>query len=301
MTNNCRKIARTIGRTWEQGIALLPDTLFFLDSTFGISTAEALQAALHQEDFADREMILEFLLFPDDSIRLAIESLLDCRGLKHEQVAGIINDLLDTQTGIRLIHAQGPVSITVKNAIDQIQLFVTRLFLSRSLDTDICQCLEALLPKPLVLSSRCHLRCKGLVLTKEKKEILTLFIKNAGDRVKAFEALFETTLEILAQAPETESIEACFLKKREQEKKMLESIHRFEEKQERYGMEYLMMSKYPVPPDSLENTTERLQRLNVIIDEILGLFSMPAPRPLVRNLGNFDPQKDMEKLLKHLS
>ncbi len=83
---------------------------------------------------------------------------------------------------------------------------------------------------------------------------------------------------------------------------MLETIQQFEQKQDRYSMEYLMMQRYPVPPDSFENTFEKLRKLDIIINDILCLDTLfESSEPHARDFGRFDSKTDMQDILNLLS
>jgi len=82
---------------------LSSETLFFLDSTFGITSGLDLNDSLQDEEFPDRDMIIEMLLFPDQTSRLAIEPLLESAGLELTEELEI--------TGFLRLHADGRPSL----------------------------------------------------------------------------------------------------------------------------------------------------------------------------------------------
>ena len=300
MEANCRQIVDAIYRIWEKGITLSSEILFFLDSTFGITSTVELEYALKHGDLTDRDMIMEMLLYPDQRTHMAIEPLLGNAGLEQTQILEIKESLFGCNAGIRIHNPDGTEPLFIRLPHEQVEAYVRRLNLNRSLDPDICKLLENLLSRPILLSSRVLLRCGNFIFTEKKKNFLMIFIQNAGERNQDFSELFEITLSILSEAPEYGNIDDYFLKKRKQAANMLESIHRFEKNLDRYGMEYLMMSRYPVPHESLENIADTIRKLNIIIDEIFCFIPSTEPVPLVQNLGSFDPQEDMETLLKIL-
>ncbi|MFH2058957.1 MAG: hypothetical protein ABIJ59_08650 [Pseudomonadota bacterium] len=302
------RLARAIIKIWEKEIFLSKDILFFLESACGITTPFELEHALQNEDFTDREMILEMLLFPDQHDRLAIEPLLGKLSQDSKsgqgQITQIIDALVNAHSHILLKHPdrEGPISVDISHV--QAAVFVARFYLDRTIDPDIRQALESCLPEVDALGCKVLLRSTSKKLAQEKSFFLITFIQNAKGRFLGhytFYDLFKLTLTILGEVPENQPPESYFLKKRQQTKKMLIDIRQFEKKKDRFSMEYLMMSRYIVPQDSFENTFEQLRKLDVIND-IQGILSPLEPvSPQTRNLGQFDPQTDMDNILKILS
>ncbi len=285
-----KQVVKKIKQRWEKRHVLSNDTLFFLESTFSISEAFQLKDAMEQEDFPDRAIILEMILFPEQSMRLAVEPLLDSEGLKAEQVSGIVKYITNKSPRLTVGFPNEKAAITIKIPADQIELSISRLFLTHPVDPDICQMFEANYPTSTGLHCRVLLRCGNISFKKEKKQFLKRFILQAQKQYDGFNDLFELFLVILSDVPESVSPESYFLKRQAQEKNLLDCIRRFEEKRDRFGMEYLMMSRYQVPTDSMENVAQRLKKL-ALINDILDIRPLARPSLPVMDLDNFDLKK----------
>lgn len=304
---NLNSIVLAIKKIWEQDILLSSEDRFFLESSCGIFTARDLEQAMAQDGYEDRDMILEMVIFPDQDIRLSLEPLLGPDGLTSEDVSCAASKLYDDLDHICLVYPGHVSSLSVKMDSGHIGLFVTRLFLDRALDPQICKALADCLPRDTDLACRVLLRTRNSTacLDETKKQFLISFIQNAGRHIQdqgQWYDLFELTLSLVDGVPDNQSLENFVLSQREQAKKELTRIRKFEEKKDRYSMEYLMMSRYDVPTESYENTFKRLSQLETILNDILGLISPFEPlSPVVQDLGLFDPQKDMARILNLFS
>lgn len=303
MEKNVKKISQKISRAWEKGIVLSDDTLFFLDSTFGITDLKQVENLFLHGDSPDRGTVLEMILFPEQEIRLDLESLIDLQGLSNRQVSFIVNYLADKRTRFKLIHPGQKTSVLITASLDQIEQFIARLFLDRPVDRDICRALETNCSMKTVMTCRTFLRCRNIRLCNRKSKFLIHFIFKCPQPYREFTDLFELTSLILTDAPEKGDLNTYFLERRRQEKMLIKRICEFEEKHRRYSMEYLMMSRYHIPTESIENVDQRITKMNLIIDDILGIEPPPAspPDPCPADLGRFSKRKGLTRLFDILS
>ena len=300
MAEKSKQIVRTIDCIWRKGLPVSEDTLFFLETTFGITRCSELASILKRTDFQDLDMILEMLIYPDHQTRLAIEPFLGSFGPDCGDIDARIAVPLYSRQKIILNYPGRPSGVPLRISLAQARLYVNRLFLNRTADSDICKTLEDHLTPQDVLECKVCLRCAGLLLNDKKKEMFLAFIRNVSGFADPVHGLFEFFVDIMSQVPDGDDPAAYLLKKKRQEKKMLDRIRHFEEKKDRYSMEYLMMQRYPVPLDSMENTMERLKQLDTVIHDMLGIRTLPRPAPQALDLGRFDPEKDMSAVIRVL-
>ena len=97
------------------------------------------------------------------------------------------------------------------------------------------------------------------------------------------------------------SSEECLLAKRDELLESLRSIREFEKKQEQFGMEYLLMQRYPVPTESVEVVSDRLRTVIFITDKLLNLRPADCSALLQRDFGTFSSDQDLGRLFRILS
>jgi hypothetical protein len=297
-----RLIVREIEKIWKSGIRISPEVLFFLESTFGMTTAAEFEAVWEEDDSCDQEMVLEMLLFPDHQMRMSIEPALGRDGLNEEAVTSIAHALSRKFPTLQVTHSSWEKELRIPVSTDQAALFVSRLFLARSVDAGIDRALERCRPQEERLAARVWLRCRPIDVKDDVRQMLICFIENTNDMHPPFPSLFRLLADTLISKPVSLDARAVLIDRRKQEKQRLEQIQAFEEKQDRYGMEYLMMQRYPVPVDSFENTYDRLVKLDIIINDILGMDIPLSPvPPVVQTLGQFDPATDLKTVFNLLS
>lgn len=302
MDKTAVNIADAITKSWNKGIEVNDKTLFFLESSFGISTGADLKENLNDPESPDCEMILEILLFPDQQIRCEIEPLIEPEGVSDANIQTICNLLAKMNKTVRVYCPSWSDNVAIPLSKDQIEQFVARLFLAHTLDPDLDRTIKKFRSLKETVQCRVSLRKRKFKLTASNIQILSTLIQNAEKTKLRFRDLFELAIEIISENSESTDLHALFIEKRKQTKKMLVHIREFEEKKDRYSMEYLMMQRYPVPVDSFENTFKRLQYLDVLIEDILSIPSPVETLPAhVRDLGGFDPKTDMQNIINILS
>lgn len=290
-------------QTWKEELSLSGDVLFFLESVMGITSPVTLEHAVNDEEEQDRETILEMILFPGPLMRSALEPMLEPRGLTLSQIDFITQTLASNHPTLRMLHPGQTAPIVVQIPPDQVELFVSRLYLNKTLDPVICGALEKSFSTDIAMECRVMLRCHHAVFKGSNCQVLVDFIQKARDQKHQFTELFQFFLTIMSEAPVSGRIESYLLDRYNQEKKQLIEILKFEEKQARYSMDYLMMTGYQAPSDSLENVQTRLEKLDQIINDILCILPSidTLPHPHSIDLGRFDPKNGIKDLLKRLS
>ncbi|MCP3898952.1 MAG: hypothetical protein GY707_04360 [Desulfobacteraceae bacterium] len=294
-------IIQSIVKIWKKGIVIKPDELSFFESSFGISTFKELRETLNNEDFPEREMMLEYLVFPDQEYSFSTELLLGPKGLSEEKAGQITTYLIQNHSMLKIYDPDKSVHFFIEISPGHIKSFISHIYLTRQIDPDIIKAFEKSVSATDALHARILLRRKNYQLHDAQKKFLVGFIQKSKNITHDFLSIFELFFQILSQVPGSTDIESFFLDRQQQEKNMLIRIKKFEKKKERYNMEYLMLSRYTVPAESFETVFQRLEKLNVIIKDVLGIRSKQDFKPQVQYLGSFDPKKDIKKIIQTLS
>ncbi len=291
-------LAGAIARQLEKGILLSKALLFFAESTYGL-LPEELEGVLH-DDSSDQADTLRSLIFtPDEHLRLAVEPILLKRSCSPQEKDAVAAELTRTMPFIYLFTGDQTAGFRARlDACDFVHL-VEKLHLDKSIDQRLTAALQKNLDEHACLTARIMVRSCPDRLSSAKIDFLCLFIESCTNTRDDFLVLFETTLRLLGEISMVEDNTDCaefFLARKQALIKSLKEIAEFEQKRDHYSMEYLMMQRYRVPPQSRENVLDELRRLMIITDEILGLEDHRSPVQF-RNLGSLDPAADLARLI----
>ena len=292
---NCK-----IEKLLEIGLTVPEETLFFAESTYGVQPA-TLAISLGDQEFEGQETLLDLLFFPDFKIRLAVEPYLIEHSFSTEDVRTLVKDLNKKISSIRFILPDGDNGFYWPIEQGNLQLFIGKLYIDRNMDATLSALLLEGFTVGTALTARIIMRCRGDSLGSEKLAFLIEFVEKSSAFSDHFSELFEFCLSLIAETAEDELLPAYFLKRKQDMIKTISDIRDFEQKHEQYSMEYLMMQRYPVPHDSEDEVWRQLKMLTIITDNIFGFKPDPSILSDYQNLGIFNPQADMGKIIRSLS
>ncbi len=303
MKSATQQITRTLIRIWNSGVPLTGDVLFFLDSAVGLTLVQEIEDALTDEDFPDRETVIEMALFPDTATRLVIEPHLSRSGCDRNRISAVTDGLFSAFPVLNMVHPESSRPLAVRLSFHQVEQYVSRLYLNVSLDNDICRALAACRTHPETLLCRVFLRCQNTPIRQNATPLLIQFINRTKDIQDDFSTLFQFLITLLADAPPSASVGIYLHERLRHEKKQLLQLDEFEEKLARYTMEYLMLSGFQTPSGSRDNIKARIRMLNRIINDIL---CIPAPlhtgiQPRSADIGRFRKTDELHDLFRFLS
>ncbi|MEJ2057256.1 MAG: hypothetical protein P8X39_05395, partial [Desulfofustis sp.] len=273
--------------------------LFFAESTYGLKPAE-LAKTLRDDSFEEREVLLSLVLSPGYGMRQAIEPLLADSAVpvgSPDQLSAAVSQRIESLT-FRLPGGEAQV---LEVGREEITYLIDKLYLDRTIEPTIDAALRRIFSPETLIDARLVLRCRGDTFSPVKLDFLVHFIECCGSFEDSFIELFSFLLTLIAEAGEDDSIENHL---RESSRGIVETIKKiriFEEKRERYSMEYLMMQRYPVPHESEDEMLKQLRLLSTITETILGLPPEPTLRLNHKELGRYRSTADIEQLINDLS
>ena len=283
----------------KEGLRVTEETLFFMDSTYGISPVE-LERVAGDPCFEDRHIVINLLFSPTQKMRQKLEPLLAAGALAEDDIRRIGDKTAGEIIEVRM-HMPDGSSFSWSVNDEAIDHFVEKFYMGRQLDPFIGPVLQAQLPEELATRVKVCMRCRNFFFSEQARLFMLMCIDRAADRVELFEGTFELLLTLASQVPAQMSIIEYLHEQREYQKKRLCDIEEFEQNNQRYGLEYLLMQNYQVPHESEENVSALLRQYDVIIDELLELKNPKERYISRRNLGTFDSNDDLGKLFRSLS
>ena len=294
------RLRKAILKLLEKGILLSEDILFFAESTCGLGPA-GLEAALIDPRFEERDELLALILTPDMGVRTALEPLLSPEPIySSADIKALAREIEEKIDWVNIL-LPGEHHFNLPVDRHDIDYFVSKLYLDRSIDDRLVSLLNEFFSTETVIASRLMLRCRGNSLAIDKLDFLNGFIEKSQSFEQVFLELFGLVLTLLAEIDVPVSIEDYLLDRRRQLIKNLKDIRAFERKRDHYSMEYLMMQRYRVPHESQEQIVDQLQMLTTVTDAILGLPPDPSFQTDFRNLGTYGRGADIASIIRMLS
>jgi hypothetical protein len=173
----CNQLAEEIRKILGNGITLGSEVIHYIDSTFSNPTITELQTILHDDSNCEKDSLMELLLFPDETMQLQLESLLERLHFQQADEKSVLGDLLQdpVQVTIRFPGDRGSLRLRVTE--DVACRFISRLNISRHLNPNLLDALNQHQDETTSGRIKVKLRNSRFSPTTEKIEFLCLFFK----------------------------------------------------------------------------------------------------------------------------
>jgi hypothetical protein len=132
--NKCELLADEIKKILSKGIDLSDDVVHYIDSTFFNPTIEELQAILADDSNCEKDSLMELLFFPDESIQIGIEEMLERYRPQHEDENKILAFLYRSPLKVTFCIDDVRGSLNLSIPEDVTRGFLSRLNISKHLD-----------------------------------------------------------------------------------------------------------------------------------------------------------------------
>ena len=125
--NKCHLLADKIAELLRDRIRAGPDVMDYIDSTYGNPSVAEIKALINEQGGSERETLVELLFFPDTSVQLQLEELLQTQGYTTEDVATVAADLADRNLTANLTLGDTGQGLKVRVDRTVVGPFLTRL------------------------------------------------------------------------------------------------------------------------------------------------------------------------------
>ncbi|BDD88654.1 hypothetical protein [Desulfofustis limnaeus] len=282
-----------------RGVMVDRAALEFVESSCGV-TDDQLAAALADEQWESRDMVLSLLFSPELSLRRAVEHILGREQNGVVNAAELAGRLAAERDSVTLVLADGRRLTDISLTVELAAILVDRLNLEQQLDGDLASLLRELFAEERMIAVRVAMRSRKTRIDAEARLFLETFFRHAETVGMMFDEVLDPVLEMIGAKPANKALDDYLLDKRSQLLTSLDDLLDFERKRKQYGMEYLLMHRYPVPYQSEETVRRELAMIERLITGILGLPLPARPYLFSDEPDGVDGEAELERLLREL-
>lgn len=282
-----------------RGVMIDRAALEFVESSCGI-TGDQLAAALADEQWESRDMVLSLLFSPDLSLRRAVEHILGREQNGVVIAAELAARLAAARDSVALVLGDGRRLTSIPLTVELAAILVDRLNLEQRLDEYLASVLRELFTEERMVAVRVAMRSRKTRIDAEGRLFLETFFRHAETVGGMFDELLDPVLEMIGAKPANKALDEYLLDKRSQLLTSLEDLLDFERKRKQYGMEYLLMHRYPVPYQSEETVRRELAMIELLITGVLGLPLPARPHLFPDEPDDVGGETELERLLREL-
>lgn len=176
--NKCETLADEIKIILSKGIDLGSEVIHYIDSTFSHPTTTELQTILHDDSNCEKDSLMELLLFPDESMQLQLEPLLECLRLQQADEKSVLDVFLQDPVQVTIRFPEDRGSLRLRITEDLACRFISRLNISRHMRPNLLDALNQYQDETISDRIKVKLRNSRFSPSTEKIEFLGLFFKN---------------------------------------------------------------------------------------------------------------------------
>jgi hypothetical protein len=297
----CELLAEEIASILKEGIQLSPDALHFIDSTYSNPSLQELANILGDESDCERDTLVELIFFPDESIQVRLEDLLERLDLNDKEAESVTELLLEKErlTAIYLPGTAKPLILQMpRSAVDQ---FLARLNISKRLDNTLVDAIHKNVSENAGTLVKVKLRNVRKIPTGPQLHFLSAYFEKMNTSDNELIECLELVLDVLDDLKDNAEIFSGLMARKKFYFKSVLEADKFEAKLKKSNMEILMLQGQRAPYIDKADAIKKM----ALIDKVsLSVFGNTRPLDQVAEGITFDGQNradDLRNIIKLLT
>ena len=184
--NKNKQIADNIIDILQGGLVINADTQHYIDSTFSHPSIDELESLLQEESSCETDSLMELLFYPDESVQLQLEGLLEDTQLQPQDEEAIHSQICSRPLEARFLFDDNRGTLKMRVSPIHIDAFIKRLNLTRPLDLKISAAIGRHVRSSYQARCKVKLRNAKPITTTDKTSFLELFFEKMKSDDKAF-------------------------------------------------------------------------------------------------------------------
>ncbi len=299
--NKNRPVAEKIIEILRSGLTINADTQHYIDSTFSNPSIDMLAALVKDEANCETDSLLELLFFPDESLQLQLEQMIDAVCFeKHDERA--IEDMVCTQlfqTRICFRDGRGSFGMAVSPA--NMAQFIARLNLSRPLDPRLRTAIAKYVDQ--TLQTRCKVRLRNAKPISSPEHILFLvdfFKKLRTDRDEFLDCL-DFLLSFLDELDDEPDMFEVLMAKKRFHYWCLQKAKNLDIQLTKHNVETLLLNGKRISYVDKADARKKIQLIDRISLAVFGKTEFFDLMPAEAQSITLEGKADIDKFIKELS
>lgn len=295
------QIAEKIEGLLKSDLRLTPGVLHYIESVAGICGPEEFDRQMAESGTCDDQSLFELIFYPDESLQAHLEPDLEPGALDEKEAKTIEEQLAAKKISTRLVFPGGGKAEDFTVPDNALCRYVGRLNLTRQIAAPVAETITTRVnERNRALQIRVKLRNARFGFSENIISFLCTYIeKMPVESVAGMERL-EWVLEFLDRVDENTDIYIALMDEKRQAEEMLRQADNSEKRLRQQPVEALIMQGINVPCISADKARQNISAIDEIALRIFGETETGQPASPI-NLGVFDAQKDIEKVIKILS
>jgi hypothetical protein len=189
----CFLLAEKIKNIFRDGFVLSSNIMHYIDSTFSNPSINELEEIINDEHNCERDPLVELLFFPDESVQIELEELLEKEDFKKNDEEKVLSYILDKKLAatIRFPESKGSFKFVVPKS--SAMQFISRLNISRKLNKRLLKAIDKFVSDNCRTPVKVRLRNAGVELTENE----IMFLRSFFEKLKVEENYFFKSMDFM--------------------------------------------------------------------------------------------------------
>jgi len=237
----CEVLADEIKKILSKGIDLSDDVVHYIDSTFFNPSIEELQTILADDANCEKDSLMELLFFPDESLQIQLEESLERYRPQNKDEDKLLVCLgrHPLQVTFRFENERGALKLLIPE--DVIPLFLTRLKLSKHLDTKLIESILNYGDTKNINGFKVKIRNSRFSPSDTKTGFLCSFFDKIGSGSNDIFECLEFVLDFLDEIKKDGGIYQALMARKKSYFMSLQKAKKMDARIEKYNIETLMI------------------------------------------------------------
>ena len=294
-------LALELQKILSGGITLSGDVVHYIDSTFSNPTTGELQTILNDDSNCEKDSLLELLLFPDESIQLQLEALLEHLHFTGEEKMSLTGHLLQKpfQVTIRFPDKRGSLNLIITE--DIAYPFISRLNISKHLNPDLLDALNRYEDKNISNRIKVKIRNSRFSPTDEKINFLCLFFEKFDSQDNDIFECLDLALGFLDELKQINGIYQALMAKKKFYFISLQKAKQMETQLQKHNIETLLAQGKRVVQIDQKDARRKMRIIDRISRAIFGKTEYFEPLDDGGERLELAPDKNVEDIIRMLS
>jgi len=297
----CELLADEIKSIISEGINLSQDVVHYIDSTFSNPTINELQAILDDDSNCEGDTLMELLFFPDESIQVRLEEMLEqCRPQKEDEdkiITHLCQDPL--QVTFHFEDNRGALNLQIPEEV--VRQFLVRLKISQHLEASLIESIHNYGDLQNTNRFKVKIRNSRFSSSESKTEFLGRFFEKIGSGSNDIFECLNFILEFLDEIKKEVDVYQALIAKKKFYFISLQKAKKMDDRLEKHNIETLLMQGERVAMIDQVDARKKMQIIDRVSRAVFGkteYFETPISDEKQFEIGS---PEDIKSIVKSFS
>lgn len=294
-----KKLIERIVDALHRGGHLTEDTLDYVDAALFPPDADRLADFLLDDEDSERDSLLDLIFYPDRSMQLALEPLLEAARFSADE-ARALDESLAGQSLLAPIHMPGGLRLVRIQVPDFVKSrYLDRLNITWQLDPDLAAAIERHVPPSRQSGLKIRFRNAGRRFPSDQRRFLSQMIERLPDDHPDFFGCLDLVLSLLPKSNRRLDAFGLLVEHKRTCFRSLQQVRRFEALLQRSNMETLMLQGVRAPYACADDLIQLMRLIDLVCWHVFGRTEAIDP-PMEGPVRRIEDPGDTEAVFRSL-